>query len=157
MARSVVVRRGLIAVAVVVAMILGTGGCSRSSPEFCAGGVSTFVVYNYYADHPIADVQTVTDPEVISFQCEYGWYPQAQLKHRKFRDQELEHGRVTVLELTSPSGAVRRVWIYRLAQKNASVAIIFDDGTSYFMPNEGPPPYYGPTSTPIDRSQVPRR
>ena len=139
----------------VLALLLA--GCT-ASPQvveptpLCPGSLAAMDVYNYYADHPIADHQRITAGlddicrDLLSF---------SGLEERAFEADELAQRGVTVLVMWLPDGSSHTVWAH--AWPGRGTAILDSDGGSWFV--TGPPvyQYYGPDSVVVDRDEVPER
>ncbi len=136
-------------------LALSVAACSPQPAEapfeFCAGVPTRLTVYNYYADHTNADVQTITDPGELSDICTYQWNDLGA--ERKLVDQALLGQRSVTVLVLSPG---RTFWVYRLPGFAAANVVRTSTGETYLVPNHAIPAYYAAAATPISRDLVPQ-
>jgi hypothetical protein len=139
-------------------LVVGAVLASCSSPSvtstLCPGPVARVEVYNYFAGHIAADNALLDDPGIIAGLCNTVW-SDLSLQPKRFESSELGQRSVTVLVMHPMDGAVKTVWVYRLVGHQADSALIFSDGSSYYLARQEIPPYYAPDADVIPRSQVP--
>jgi len=140
-------------VTMVVPLLGGCGVQARFDP--CPDDVTRVEVFNTYADHDAADRQVLTGKDA-TFVCTYG-FPYETLTKRAFDPSDLGQRRITVMRFAGADGSVRTLWIYGLAGYQAGTAIILDTGESFYVPNNGPAPYYAPDAEVIPRNEIPSR
>lgn len=145
---------GLAAATLVLATL---NGCAASAAAFapCPAEVSRVEIFNTYAHHTAADRHVIVGDEARTF-CDTA-FPYDQLPSRSFSATELEQRRITVMRFTGGDGSVRTLWAYGLAGYDTGMAIVLDDGTSYYLANRGLLGYYAASAIVIPRAEVPRR
>lgn len=122
----------------------------ENSLKLCPDAPISLTVYNYYADHSVADVQVIAARDELQEICEFTWNDLGA-QARDLSDLELSKRSVTVLSFDGG----RTVWVYRLAGFGKGIALRLSSGETYFVPNHDIQPYYAPIAAPIDRRLVP--
>lgn len=139
--------------------VMTLGGCGENALPITVcpdKPVASIDIFNYYADHSVADVHRVDAPGEVEALCSE-LSADAQGIPSDVPDEELNQRQVTVYDIHAADGTRTTLWVHRLVGFDADSVLVTDSGERYILGGwQMGSPYRHNDVTVVDRSLVPQ-